>query len=444
MFQQIQKHVVNKRWRLDGIIGQGGFGTVYIATDLKTTEVVAVKLQTLPATSSPSQMDNLESEAFYYNLLYKCQGIATFHEHGRQDTYEYMVYELLGASLQTLFYRCGEKFSLKTTLMLADQLLQRLETFHSLNILHRDIKPDNFAMGFGKEKGKTVYMLDFGLVGDYTRDKKVAIAPSYAFCGTYVWAPITADLERAQSPKDDLESLAYMLIYFARGSLPWQGSADENENTNALRTRVTRDKLALPIDLICKGLPSAFSRHLKYVRWLGYNHEPNYTKLRAMYRRLMNRLGYQYDGVFDWDSLEDSSSDGVQQYKPLPVDPELTLVHDSLPMENMKEEDKDYKLAAKKLRGRPKKAEPRAKKVKQEQEEQEEDAKQQNKEPVKAPPRKTRIIFTKKKKSESPPPRSKLAQVEKKLKKKKVIARKTAANKVVVKKVPAKKPLARA
>lgn len=144
-------------------------------------------------------MDNLESEAFYYNLLHKCQGIATFHEHGRQDTYEYMVYELLGASLQTLFYRCGKKFSLKTTLMLADQLLQRLETFHSFNIVHRDLKPDNFAMGFGKEKGKTVYMLDFGLVGDYTRDKGVAIAPSYAFCGTYYWAPITADLERVST-----------------------------------------------------------------------------------------------------------------------------------------------------------------------------------------------------------------------------------------------------
>ncbi|KAK4081730.1 uncharacterized protein Triagg1_2471 [Trichoderma aggressivum f. europaeum] len=441
MPQEIKKHVINKRWRLDGIIGQGGFGTVYIATDLKTKEIVAVKVQTLPATSSPSQMDNLESEAFYYNLLYKCKGIAKFHQHGRQDTYEFMVCELLGASLQTLFYRCGKKFSLKTTLMLADQLLQRLEAFHSLNILHRDIKPDNFAMGFGKENGQTVYMLDFGLVGDYTRDKGVAIAPSYAFCGTYYWAPIAADLDRCQSPKDDLESLAYMLIYFARGSLPWQGYAEENEPTDALRNRVTRHKLALPIDVICKGLPSAFSRHLKYVRSLGYNQKPNYANLRAMYRRLMERRGHEYDGVFDWDLLDD---DNVKQGEELPVDPELTLVHNSLPMKNMKEEDKDNKLPAKKLRGRPKKAEPRAKKVKEEQKPKEEETKQQNEEPAKAPPRKTKIIFIKKKKSESPPPRSKPAKVEKKPKKEKVVAKKTAANKVVVKKVPAKKPLARA
>lgn len=232
-----------------------------------------------------------------------------------------------------------------------------------------------------------------------------------------------------------------MLIYFARGSLPWQGSVNENEDTNALRNRVTRDKLALPIDIICKGLPSAFSRHLKYVRWLGYNQKPNYTKLRAMYRRLMNRRGYQYDGVFDWDLLEDSSSDSMPQYKPLPVDPELTLVHDSLPLKKMKEEDKDNKLPAKKLRGRPKKAEPRVKKVKEEQKKEEEETKQQNKE-LANPPRKTRIIFIKKKKSESPPPktrRSKLAKVEKKPNKEKVVAKKTAANKVVVKKVPKKR-----
>ncbi|PNP52109.1 hypothetical protein THARTR1_07318 [Trichoderma harzianum] len=436
MTQPIQKHVINNRWRLENIIGQGGFGSVYIATDLQTKQIVAVKLQTLPATSSPSQMDNLESEASYYTLLHNRPGIATFHENGRQENYEFMVYELLGASLQNLFYRCGKKFSLKTTLMIADQLLQRLETFHSQDIVHRDIKPDNIAMGFGKENGKTVYLLDFGLVGDYTQDKKVVTAPSYAFCGTYYWAAIAAHLDRSQSPKDDLESLAYMLIYFARGSLPWQGYANENEPTNVLQECVTRLKLTLPIDLICEGLPSAFSRHLKYVRSLTYNDKPNYAKMRAMYRRLMKRRGYQYDGVYDWDLLDDGSSDGMKH------DPELTLVNDSLPLKNMKEEDKDYKLPAKKAKGRPKKAA----KVKEEQKEQEEETKQQNQEPAK-PLRKPRIIFIKKKKSESPLPRtrrSKLAQVDKKPKKEKAVAKKTAANKILVKRVPAKKPLARA
>lgn len=180
----------------------------------------------------------------------------------------------------------------------------------------------------------------------------------------------------------------------------------------------------------------------------------------------MKRLGYKYDGVYDWDLLEDGSKNGtqhdpeitlvhgsVQQYEELSVDSELTLVNDSLPMKKMKEEDEDYKLPVKKPKGRPKRAGPRAKKVKEEQKAQEEETKQQNEEPAK-PPRKPRIIFIKKKKSESPPPprtrRGKLAQVEKKPKKEKkekVVAKKTAANKpaikVVVKKAPAKKPRAR-
>ncbi|KAL7781162.1 casein kinase 1 [Trichoderma afarasin] len=417
-------------------------------------------------------MDNLESESFYYTLLRNNPGIATHHENGRQEkvgrqaAHEFMVYELLGPSLQTLFYRCGKKFSLKTTLMLADQLLERLELFDSHKIVHRDIKPDNFVMGFGKENGKMVYILDLGLVGEYTKDEEVVVAPSYAFCGTYYWAPIAAHLNRSQSPKDDLESLAYMLIYFASGSLPWQGYANEKENTAALDQRVTRLKLGLPIKQICRGLPSPFARHLMYARSSRYNHKPKYAELRAMYRRLMKRLGYKYDGVYDWDLLEDSSNNSmqhgpeltlvhgsVQQYKELSVDSELTLVNDSLPMKKMKEEDEDYKLPAEKVRGRPKKAaKPRAKKVKEEVKAQEEETKQQGKEPAK-PLRKPRIIFIKKKKSESPPPRtrrSKPAPVEKKPKKEKkekVVAKKTAANKaaikVVVKKAPAKKPRAR-
>ncbi|UKZ47258.1 hypothetical protein TrVGV298_001475 [Trichoderma virens] len=321
----------------------------------KQTKSSPSNSKTSPLTSSASQMDNLESESFYYTLLRKHPGIATLHDNGRHEPYEFMVCELLGASLQSLFYRCGRKFSLKTTLMLADQLIQRLEAFHSHNILHRDVKPDNFAMGFGKDKGKTVYILDFGLVGDYMHDEKLVSAPSYAFCGTYYWAAIAAHLDRSQSPKDDLESLAYMLIYFARGSLPWQGCADANEPTNHMRERITRLKLTLPIDLICKGLPSAFSRHLMYVRSLTYNDKPDYAKLRAMYRRLMTRLGYEYDGVFDWDLMENGNSNiQQQQEKEQEVNAKLSGAQDELVAKNVKE-DKEDELPTRKLRLRVKK-----------------------------------------------------------------------------------------
>ncbi|KAL7937958.1 casein kinase 1 [Trichoderma chlorosporum] len=433
MSKQIQKHVINERWRLDGIIGQGGFGSVYIATDLKTNRIVAVKLQNLPPTSSPSQMDNLESESFYYTLLRKKPGIATLHDNGRHEPYEYMVCELLGASLQSLFHHCGKKFSLKTTLMLADQLIQRLETFHARSILHRDIKPDNFAMGFGREDGKTVYILDFGLVGDYVNDEEFVSAPSDGFCGTYYWAPTAAHLDRSQSPKDDLESLAYMLIYFARGSLPWQGSVNDNEASNLMGERITRLKLTLPIHLICKDLPSAFARHLMYVRSLTYNDRPDYAGLRAMYRRLMKRLGHEYDGVFDWD-LTDNGSSSIQDER---NKERLNLAQDALPAKP---------VIAKNKGGKPMQREKRAKivikNINREKNDKKEDKQQES---TTARP-KRRIILVNKAKIEKQAPRrlrSRPAQAEKKPKKEKVVAKKTPENKVIVKKAPQRKQPAR-
>jgi hypothetical protein len=251
--------------------------------------------------------------------------------------------------------------------------------------------------------------------------------------------------QKSQSPKDDLESLAYMLIYFARGSLPWQGCADANEPTNHMRERITRLKLTLPIDLICKGLPSAFSRHLMYVRSLTYNDKPDYAKLRAMYQRLMRRLGYEYDGVFDWDLMENGKSNIQQQQdKEQEVNAKLSGAQDKLVAKNVKE-DKEEELPTRKLRLRVKQANPATKKIREGKKgEDEDEAKQQNKETIRP---KRRIIFIKKADNETTPPltrqRTKPAQAEKKTKKGKAVAKKTPANKIVAKKAPPRKPRAR-
>ncbi|KAH6607591.1 casein kinase i isoform delta, partial [Trichoderma cornu-damae] len=404
MSQLPPKTIIQERWRLDGIIGQGGFGSVYIATDLKTDKIVAVKLQQLPANSSPSQIDDLEHESYFYRLLRHHPGIATLHENGRQEQLEFMVCELLGASLQSLFYHCGRRFSLKTTLMLADQLIQRLEVFHSKNFIHRDVKPDNFAMGFGKENGKVVYILDFGLVGKFVRDENCVFAPSYAFCGSYYWASIATHFDRTQSPKDDLESLAYMLIYFARGSLPWQGCANENEPTNVMRDRIARLKLTLPVELICKDLPSEFARHLKYVRSLKYNDRPNYAKLRNMYRRLMKRLGHRYDGVFDWDLKEENRSARQQGGESQPDGAKPASTQDKpLGQEDAPQEGEEHQ--------------------------------QPREEPVARPAVKRKIVFVKKANEESHPPkrrRGRPAEADEKKNKAKL-------NKAPVKRAAAKK-----
>ncbi|KAL6896533.1 casein kinase I [Trichoderma evansii] len=310
-FRDYNGMTIRDRWRLEGEIGSGGFGQVYLATDLKTNKFVAVKLCYLNPNSSNS---SLQRESFFYRTLKDQPGIATLHDIGSNDRQciEFMVCELLGASLWDLLGHCGHRFSLKTTLMLADQLISRVEMLHSKNLVHRDLKMENIVMGFGKENGKTAYILDFGLSGYFRPCSDYIAAPQYHMAGTIETACIAWHLSRPQSPKDDLESLAYALIFLFRGYLPWSLDGGDSNGSVVSSKRTLKMKLSLPIEIICKGMPSEFARHLKYVRSLKYDDTVNYGKLRDMYRRLMKRMGYEYDGVYDWD-LTDKKIDDIKQ-----------------------------------------------------------------------------------------------------------------------------------
>jgi len=126
-------------------------------TNIETDEGVAIKFERV-FIDTPL----LEREADIYRSLSGGTGIPRVHLYETESEYNVMVFELLGPSLEDLFNSCGRKFSLKTVLMLADQLIRRLEYIHSKSIIHRDIKPENFLMGV-KKHGNQVYVTDLGL-----------------------------------------------------------------------------------------------------------------------------------------------------------------------------------------------------------------------------------------------------------------------------------------
>ncbi|KAK2075315.1 hypothetical protein P8C59_009449 [Phyllachora maydis] len=286
---------VGNKYRIGRKIGSGSFGDIYLGTNIISGEEIAIKLESVKA-----KHPQLEYEARVYKSLAGGVGIPFVRWFGTECDYNAMVLDLLGPSLEDLFNFCNRKFSLKTVLLLADQLISRIEYIHAKSFIHRDIKPDNFLMGIGK-RGNQVNVIDFGLAKKY-RDPKTHFHIPYRenknLTGTARYASINTHLGVEQSRRDDMESLGYVMMYFCRGSLPWQGlkAATKKQKYD----RIMEKKMTTPTEVLCRGFPNEFAIYLNYSRSLRFDDKPDYTYLRKIFRDLFVREGFQYDYVFDW------------------------------------------------------------------------------------------------------------------------------------------------
>mmetsp|Transcript_64768 Transcript_64768/g.107333 ORF Transcript_64768/g.107333 Transcript_64768/m.107333 type:complete len:322 (+) Transcript_64768:95-1060(+) len=297
---------VGGKFRLGRKIGSGSFGDIYIGTNVQTGDEVAIKLESIK-----SKHPQLLYESKLYKILAGGVGVPNVHWYGVEGDYNVMVIDLLGPSLEDLFSFCNRKFSLKTVLMLADQMVNRVEYVHAKNFIHRDIKPDNFLIGLGK-KANQVHIIDFGLAKKY-RDPKTQQHIPYRegknLTGTARYASVNTHLGIEQSRRDDLEAVGYVLMYFNRGSLPWQGLKANGKKEKY--EKIMEKKMSTPIEVLCKHFPSEFVTYLNYCRSLRFEDRPDYAYLRRLLKDLFFREGYQYDFVFDWTILNyQSKEDG--------------------------------------------------------------------------------------------------------------------------------------
>ncbi|XP_056857958.1 casein kinase 1-like protein 11 [Raphanus sativus] len=292
-------HVIGGKFKLGRKLGSGSFGELYLGINIQTGEEVAVKLEPVK-----TRHPQLQYESKIYMLLQGGTGVPHLKWFGVEAEYSCMVIDLLGPSLEDLFNYCNRKFSLKSVLMLADQLICRVEYLHSRCFLHRDIKPDNFLMGLGR-KANQVYIIDYGLAKKYKdlqTQKHIPYRENKNLTGTARYASVNTHLGIEQSRRDDLESLGYVLMYFLRGSLPWQGLKGGTKKQKY--DKISEKKMLTPVEILCKSHPSEFTSYFHYCRSLRFEDKPDYSYLRRLFRDLFIREGYQLDYVFDWTTLK--------------------------------------------------------------------------------------------------------------------------------------------
>ncbi|KAM8916181.1 tau-tubulin kinase 2 isoform 1-T1 [Spinachia spinachia] len=283
--------LVKERWKVVKKIGGGGFGEIYEAVDLLTRVSVALKVE---SAQQPKQVLKMEVA-----VLKKLQGkdhVCRFVGCGRNDRFNYVVMELQGRNLADLRRSMSRgTFSISTTLRLGRQILEAIESIHSVGFLHRDIKPSNFAMGRFPSTCRTCYMLDFGLARQFTNSCQEVRPPRpvAGFRGTVRYASVNAHKNKEMGRHDDLWSLFYMLVEFLVGQLPWRKIKDK-EHVGKLKD--TYDHR-----LMLKHLPAEFGVFLEHIASLDYFTKPDYQLLMSVFDNSMKTYNVVENDPYDWE-----------------------------------------------------------------------------------------------------------------------------------------------
>ncbi|KAJ8531374.1 hypothetical protein K7X08_026808 [Anisodus acutangulus] len=277
-------------YKIDRKLGKGGFGQVYVGRRINAPHPherngagaveVALKFE---HRSSKGCNYGPPYEWQVYNALGGSHGIPRVHYKGRQGDYYIMVMDMLGPSLWDVWNNNSHMMSIEMVACIAIEAISILEKLHSRGYVHGDVKPENFLLGTpGTPDEKKLFLVDLGLATKW-RDTSSGLHVEYdqrpdVFRGTVRYASVHAHLGRTGSRRDDLESLAYTLIFLLRGRLLWQGYQGENKGF-----LVCKKKMATSPETLCCFCPAPFRQFVEYVVNLKFDEEPNYAKYISLF-----------------------------------------------------------------------------------------------------------------------------------------------------------------
>ena len=281
-------------WCLGKKIASGSFGEIFKGTHIYTHEEVAIKLE--PIASNTNQ---LLQEAKTLKRLEGALGFPKVRWYGHKIGFNVLVLDLLGPNLQELFNSVKKKLSLKTVLLIADQLISRIQALHSYHYLHRDIKPENILIGRGKF-ADLLYLIDFGLSKKFKKASKehIRYREGKGFTGNQRFSSNNALVGIEQGRRDDLESICYVLIYFFKGCLPWEGIRQATPSLK--KEALIQSKVLLSAEALCEGCPAVFYNFLTYTKSLPFSSKPDNSYLRKIFRDAFVQNEFVYDNWFEW------------------------------------------------------------------------------------------------------------------------------------------------
>lgn len=270
-------------YRVDRKLGKGGFGQVYVGRRIGAgAGAVEVALKFEHKTSKGCNYGP-PYEWQVYNVLGGSHGVPRVHYKGRQGDWYVMVMDILGPSLWDVWNNKTHTMSAEMVSCIAIEAVSILEKMHSRGYVHGDVKPENFLLGPpGTHEEKKLFLVDLGLATRW-RDNSTGLHVDYdqrpdVFRGTVRYASVHAHLGRTGSRRDDLESLAYTLIFLLRGRLPWQGYQGENKGF-----LVCKKKMATSPENMCILCPAPFRQFIEFVVNLKFDEEPNYAKYISLF-----------------------------------------------------------------------------------------------------------------------------------------------------------------
>ena len=282
--------------KTDELIGKGGYSSVYICKRKNDDSNIRYAMKISESFSFPHKNHHLLLEYKILKYLSGAIGIPKVYFFGKENNDSniyYLVQQLLGNNLTQELKRYKNKIPKDIFKSIADQMISRIQFLHSKGFIHCDIKPENFVLNLDNNENKntedkkiTVFLIDFGLAEPYINlktKKHKEIKEKSGHKGTLDYCSINSHSELSLSRRDDLESLAYCLIFLWCGRVPWSGKySNALNNDKILNSKIEFSSFGTNL----KNIPKNLTKFLDYSIKLKFDEMPNYKYLKQLIKEL--------------------------------------------------------------------------------------------------------------------------------------------------------------